>query len=138
MISSQRLIIMLFIMNIMIGVIGHVYTSPTLTTNGVAVITQEQTNSIQYAQDYTKDETLYSGITNKQYITETTVGNPITSSKIILDVLYKGFIPVAISIADYETQIELIVMLIISLIQSAIYIIGILELWFLFKNKKNS
>lgn len=141
MITSQRILIIFFTINVLIGIATHIYLNPTLSSyvgNGEVVFGQEQTNVESQVDQYGSDDTLYSGIKNKDYITETTVGNPITWTQIIFDVLNKGFNPFAITPSDYDTYIENAFAWLLNFVKSIFSLIAILEIYMLFKNRKTS
>lgn len=136
MISTQRLLIIFFTMNILIGIVTHLYNNPTQTTNGYAILTQEQTNIEQQVYTYGNPETEYAGIINKQYTQETTVGNTVTWSATIWDIFKKSFNPFSLTPSDFETDIEQAIAYVLVLLKSIFYILIALEVFMVFKNKK--
>lgn len=138
MISSQRLILIFFAMNIMIGIVTHIYNNPTQTTNGYAILTQEQTNVETQINSYGSEETKYGGITNKQYTQETSVGNSISWSGTIWDIFKKAFNPFSLNPDDFDTQIETMFAYMLILLKSMFYVLTIMEVYMMFKNKKSS
>lgn len=137
-VSTQRLIIIFFALNIFIGIVSTIYQNPTITTSGLHIITTETNNIEDDATKMQSDNTKYSGITSGLVLQETTVGNPITTSGMIWKIFTNGFNPFAILPSQSETTIETLGIYLIMIMKSMIYMLLIYELYIVLKNKKTS
>lgn len=138
MITSQRLIIMLIICNIMIGLSLEIYSNPhELDMSGInGDITTLETVESQFNEE----GTIYGNIDNpsSQTTQENTIGNTIKMGWIILKVLIKGISPIPITRDGWANAIESTISTGLILFRSLIYVITALEIYFIYKNKKNT
>lgn len=136
MITSYRILAITLVMQILLGGVLSIWISPTLID--YVPISNEQNNLETQSEQFLDQETLYSGIQNQNLLTSPTVGNPITWSKIVLDIGAKAFNPLPINPNNLDTQIETLFGWLVILVKNLFYLLIILELFMLFINKKTS
>lgn len=135
MLSTQRLIMIIIGINIIIGLVGAIYNEPTVYSSN------RFTEAIDYNEQFGKDldsEDKYSGTTNRDYDSETTIGNSITTGSIIWDVFWTGLYPLSVHPSMFETQIEKIFANILIIFRALMWILIGVELYLFIKNKKTS
>ena len=94
-VSSQRLIIMVIMINLMIGAVSVIYHNPT--SQDLSIFTTFTTDSDTIGNDALSDETRDSGNMNNNVLTESTAGNPLKITKIMWNVFVNAIVPCAIS-----------------------------------------
>lgn len=138
MITSQRLIIIFVLFNILTGIVATIYSNPTAGSTDKTQIITEADNLQNTAGGSMTDNNLYGGISNTNLVGETSIGNPLGWGTILINVFAKGFNPIAILPNQTLTEIENIFIVLLGLMKAFINVILILEIYMIFKNKKTS
>lgn len=135
MISTQRLLMITIGINLLIGLVSAAYGNITafdeddFTTQICGI--EDKVNQFDSSDEY-------SGVTNREFQQETSIGNPISWGKVLLDTFRCGLNPFGFTANDFEHTMEKMVAFIIMLFRSLMWILLILEIYLLFKNKKAS
>lgn len=132
-VNSQRLLILVIAINIVIGLVTGIYYHPTAyranEQDVITSITDDTYNTI-------KGEITNSQPTNDQIITESSYGNPITLGGEIIKSYFKGLVFQPIVDEDNTTLNKVNYGL--TLFRGLMSYILILEIIFIFKNRKTS
>jgi hypothetical protein len=135
MISTQRLLMIVIGINLIIGLAGSIYVNPALYDS--SHLSVEQSLYEQYGSEFANDDP-FSGVTNRDSLQESSIGNSLSWGKILLDIFLNGINPFSFKPNDFNTAIEQIVAQILVLFRSLMYILLIVEIIMFFKNKKSS
>lgn len=135
MISTQKIILMAILINVMIGIVLSLdkdINNPDFTT------IDELTSSIDTEQENTNSETgIWGEVKAKAgQVFESTIINVIKWGAGLYNIFKLGFNPWSISTEDYNTEIEKLIVRIIQLIRAMTIGLLILEIYSYFKNKK--
>lgn len=137
MISTQRLIIIMLMINVVVGIVDLTYYSPTQYQTTPFDSINNQLDAFQ--QKAQEEETtwggLFSGAVN---VLEVTVINPLRFGYTLLRFLWKAFIPFSILPTGNETPVENVVITVIILFRSLLALIMGIEIYLFFKNKKTT
>ena len=137
MISSQRLMLIIIALNMLIGFTGEIYHNPTGYSSTTATI--EQALMEEYEQEFQSEEGLWGTVkatANKIY--ENTIGNVVSWGRIIFKVFIDGINPFSFTASDFSHPVEKQFANILVLFRSLMTAILILEGYMIFKNKKSS
>ena len=135
MISTQRLLMIVIGLNLIIGLAGSIYQNPTIYDDNHLSV--EQSLYEQYGENF-KDDDAFSGVKNRDYQQETSIGNSLSWGKILLDVFLNGINPFSFTPNDFDTNVEQIVAQMLVIFRSLMYILLLVEVIMFFKNKKSS
>lgn len=135
MISTQRLIMIIIGINLIMGLIGSIYKNPTLYNDDF--IDNEQNYYEKSGNDF-KDDDPYTGVKNQDYIQENSIGNSLSWGKILLDIFLGSINPFSFSKQDFDTNIEKIAVQVLGIFRSLMSLLIIIEVIMFFKNKKSS
>lgn len=135
MISTQRLIMIVVLINLMTGIVGNIYIKPTTYDNNI--IAGEEDYSQQYSENLLQEDK-YSGIRNRGYDSEQSIGNSITLGSNIWDIIIDGVNPLSVHPNMFESDIEKMFAIILSMFRLLLGIILIVEIYMIFKNRKQS
>lgn len=138
MITSQRLIIILVMFNILTGIVTQIYNNPTTSSIENSQVITEADSINEKVIIANNDDSKYGGITSENLVSEQSIGNPISWGNILLNIFTKGFNPISVMPTTSDTVIEQIAISILILIKSLLYIILLIEIYFIFKNKKTN
>jgi len=130
--SSQKIIVMIVMINLVIGSIYGIWHNPI---DGLNVITEKANILTDYSVHIIEDDPL-SSLNNPQLQTEPSIGNPVSWGKLLLDILWGGINPISIKPSMFDTQFEKILTTFLSLFRSILAMLFLLEAIFILKNKK--
>lgn len=135
MLSTQRLIMIFVLINILIGVGIGIYKNPTIYGDTTA---QQEIDIMEDQQaEFEEEETEYGGIPTTDTSGEgKTIGNPIKMGAILWDIVLGGLNPLSIRPGMFQTTTEKIIATMLLMFRSLMAIIAGLELFLLFKNRK--
>jgi hypothetical protein len=137
MISSQRLMLIIIVLNMMLGFVGEIYHNPTGYSDTTATVEQQLLE--EYEAEYKSDEGLWGTVkatANKIY--ENTIGNVVSWGNIIFKVFINGLNPFSFTASDFNHPVEKAFANLLVLFRSLMTAILILEGYMIFKNKKSS
>lgn len=136
MITSQRLMIIVIIMNMMLGWAAAIYVTPTVYNRGDFI------DSINFLKDWddktNTEEIKYSGAKRPDTQEEPTVMNTFTWGLTMLGVFINGINPLSINRLQFDTTLERIAADLLVLIRLLFTSLMIFEAYLIFKNKKAS
>lgn len=134
-ISTQRLAIIIILINIFIGICIGLFHE-TKSTYDITLITT-QTATIETAEAEFGDEDKIYNLQNTED-TENTIGNPIVMSHSFWTILWNGINPLSFTPSDFDNEVEKIFASILTLFRSIATLVLMLELYLIFKNKKTT
>lgn len=140
MISSQKIIMMIILINVMIGFAIKFTESPdTFTLSKMDDFTSQQ-NTIESEKDnFVSEEGLWGSVKAKaSQVYETTIGNVLQWGGAIIGILIQGFNPWSISTSQYTNIIEQTIVVIIGTIRTMMTALLMFEIYLIFKNKKST
>lgn len=136
MMSTQRLFILIMLINLLIGIVVTFQDNPRATTY---VVLDNQGNVIeQYAYEISDPSKLYSGTGGDNQLNEVTIGNSISWGRTGISVLFNGIKPFPVKASDYNTDIEKVFVYALTAFRWFMYIIVIIEAIMFIKNRKTS
>lgn len=137
MISTQRLLIMVISLNLLMGTLAELFMEPTQFP------TNQLTTEAQFAKDYENEFESDSGIwasikSTTTNIWEGTIGNPIKWGYTILRIFVRSALPLPFNESMFETQQEKYIAEGFNWFIHILQIVLIIEAYMVFKNKKTS
>lgn len=136
MISTQKILTMVILIQIMLGLTATFLLEPENTDN-IDKDMKTERDSIQSEEtSFTSEEGIWGTVkATAGQVYDSTIGNALKWGASIINFLNKAFNPWAIT-GEYETEIEKQAANIIQTIRIFLLAITALELYLLFKNKK--
>jgi hypothetical protein len=118
-----------------VGILGGIWLNPqSYDSNYFSV---EKSIYEDYGQQMKNDD-LYTSVKNTDIQQEPTIGNSLTWTKLVWDIFATGLNPFSFTPNDFNTPIEKIGAWMLMLFRSLMYILIIIEIIMLLKNKKQS
>lgn len=138
-VSTQRLMLIILSINMLIGVVGEIYLNPTgYNSNNNPLGTEKQLQE-QYQKDYYSETGIFGTLkASADRIYENTIGNVITWGKILINMFLKGINPFSFTPADFTDQIEKMFATVLVFARTLMVAFVMLEGYMLFKNRKTS
>lgn len=136
MISTQKIVVLILMIQILIGIAMELNAkgidgTPLAKTNDTITISDAE------VENFKSDEGIWGSIKNEaNQLYESTIGNVMEWGATALNVLLKGLNPFSINSSQYDTNIEKLIATIILVIRSFMTTIVIFEGYSYFKNKK--
>lgn len=137
-ISTQRLIIIVVLMNLLIGVVGEMYYEPD------SFNTQKVEDEIGYLEqkevEMESEEGLWGSVkSTASRIYESTIGDPIKWGGTIASIFIRGINPFYKAGIEYtNNEAETFTIYMIGFLRTLIYLVLIVEMYFVWKNKKTT
>lgn len=136
MINTQRLILIVLTVNLIIGISQSAYAN--ITTYSADYIRNELQLYESYEQQFTDDDIIYGGLKNKETLTDPTIGSSLNWGKILLDVFVYGINPFSINSNMFETYIEQMFADLLMTFRLFMWVLLGVEGYFVIKNKKTN
>lgn len=122
--------------NFLIGIVGGLYFNIDQYSN--EVVKNQLTFYDTYEGQYQDEDIIYSGVKNKETLTDPSIGSSLNWGKVILDIFLYGINPFSINSSQFETYVEQIFADMLSMFRSFMWIILAIEIYMVIKNKKSS
>lgn len=100
--SSQRVLAVIVLINILIGLVCGIWTSQNPTDE----INRQIDLYNQYETKATSGDDLFTGLDNDNLVGDITIGNSISWGKLLWDILSGGINPLSISASDFTHPVE--------------------------------
>lgn len=133
-VSTQRIIFIVLVLNILVGIAYNIYENPTVVDTSYI---DNDINQNDALGEQIKDETYWNqGQQGNLY--EPTIGSPIKWGNVILDIFTKGMHPFTFKAEDFTTQLEQMIAKVLTVFRGLLHILLILEIYLVIKNRKAS
>lgn len=138
MISSQRLLMIIIGINLIIGITAEMYAHPT-TWENVTQLNTEKDIASDVEQDFVSEEGIWGNVkSTASRLYEGTIGSTIKWGSGLIKIFARGINPFSFSSKDFDTQIEKTIADIIVYIRFLMTILIVFEIYQVFKNRKAS
>lgn len=137
-ISTQRLALVFFCINLIIGVVSQIYFDPDASNFDIGTVTMHDQLMEQYENEMYDDSGILGGLRNKVFQTAESVGNVVKWGRIILNIALDGINPFSISYADFDTTLEKVGVFMLSMFRVLMWIVVAIEGYMFFINRKTS
>lgn len=134
MISTQRILVMILLMNMITGLSMDLYLNNS--SNSYDRLDEIQELGNEQLEGFIQEEN--APTTNAIIGQEFTWGNALKMTGRIFVIFIRGIVPIPFQKNHFTTTIESIIASIIATVQMMMYMLVILELYLVFKNKKGT
>lgn len=137
MISTQRLIMLVIGINLLIGMVGEIWVNPTgYTTSQQLEVEIDKMEDLEVNLE--SEEGIWGSVKQSAGQEETTIGSAINWGYSILGVFIRGINPLSIHPSMFTNTIEQVFAWFLIFFRSLIATILGIELYLVYKNKKTS
>ena len=136
MMSSQRLLLIVIGINLIIGLVSTIWLNPA--TYNEDILSNENALYEAYVLEV-KDDDPYSGVTNRDFQQETSIGNSISLGSVIWDIFTNSLVPWSIRGSHFTNSFEQIAANALVFFRSTLGILLFFDLIIMvIKNRKTS
>lgn len=136
-ISTQRLILIFLVTNMMIGMAMNMYFEPTTYSNDQIDVDEQAARITQNTQN-TKESWFGSLVADVRRGYENTVGNTVAAGGSLLRLFWNGMYPFSFTPSDFDTEAEKQMARVIMWIRGLLTTLLLIETYMFLKNKKTS
>lgn len=136
MITTQRLIIIVIVMNLVLGWASAIYTNPSSYVQGQ--MTEEQDYLVHYETTSDTNEFIFGGVQRTETQEEPTVIDSFRGGWVLIDIFINAINPLSINRTQFTREIEKIFADFLMLVRSLFILLMIFEAYLVYKNKKGS
>jgi hypothetical protein len=134
MISTQRLLLMFLMINVIVGIVDVSYYNPLSYDN--QFLDGITTDLDEFSENIQKEDSIWGGILGKLIDAVSTIVNGVRLGFLLLYFFFKIMIPWPIARLTSYSAIELMIVDFINLFRLLMTLLAGLEIYNLFKNKK--
>lgn len=147
MISTQRLIMTCIMLSLMISISSQIHTGinqylsqgTTIDASQITnVMNEQQINELDTSQDVFNNESLYGGINTENPVQENQPFNVMSWGKTLWDVIFYTFIPWPLPSSTGWNAMEKNALTIINWFRAILIVLMYIEIFMIWRNKKNS
>ena len=131
-VSSQRMIVMLLLLNTMIALAADMYDTPR--TLNEQYLTREDVIARGYAEEFKEEEPTVPTTDEQGY--ETTFGSGVSMGYTLIKAFFKGLVPYPITTSAYTTLPERVMVFGLNALKMLFWVLFILEAYLIIKNRK--